>query len=357
MGALRGVRVLDLSIWRPGPYATQLLAALGADVVKVEPPGGDPMRHFPELFEELNAGKRSICLDLRSDDGRARLAPLAATADVVVEAFRPGAAQRLGVAYDDVRAVNPAVVYCSISGFGQSGPLVAVPGHDLAYQAWAGTLTPRALEPGALPPVPPVPIGDLASGLLAFGLISAELAGRASTGEGRHLDVSMADTLATWTGATSGGGLGDGTEMRELPTYGVFACSDGRLLALAFVNEEQFWHSLCEVLGCPDLAPLDTRARMARVAELRTRLAGRIALHPRRELLARLLAADVPAAPVHTREEMLAEAHFRARGTVRDGLEGRAVMGFPALVDGAAVASAGPAPHLDEHAGADWLPA
>src|SRR5438132_1465902 len=126
-GLLAGVRVLDLTIWRPGPYATQLLAELGADVLKVEPPGGDPMRTYPELFAGLSANKRSIVLDLKQAADRARALELAADADVVVESFRPGVAARLGVGYEDIQAVNPGVVYCSVSGLGQDGPLSLAP--------------------------------------------------------------------------------------------------------------------------------------------------------------------------------------------------------------------------------------
>src|SRR4051794_16236374 len=137
-GLLSGLRVLDLSVWRPGPYATQLLAEIGADVVKVEPPAGDPMRSYPELFASLSANKRSIVLDLKSDGDRARVLELATAADVVIEGFRPGVSARLGVAYADVSRVNASVVYCSVSGMGQSGPLYLAPGHDANYQAWAG---------------------------------------------------------------------------------------------------------------------------------------------------------------------------------------------------------------------------
>ena len=141
-GLLTGVRVLDFSIWRPGPYATQLLADLGADVLKVEPPGGDPMRAFPDLFASLNANKRSIVLDLKDDQDRARAHELVADADALVEGFRPGVMDRLGLGYEAVRERNPAIVYCSISGYGQTGPLAEVPGHDLNYQAFAGVLAP-----------------------------------------------------------------------------------------------------------------------------------------------------------------------------------------------------------------------
>jgi len=162
-GLLSGLRVLDLSVWRPGPYATQLLAEIDADVIKVEPPGGDPMRTYPELFASLSANKRSIVLDLKQDADRARALELAAAADVVIEGFRPGVVARLGVAYEHVRAVNHAIVYCSLSGMGQHGPLALAPAHDLNYQAWAGALRPEGNEPV----VGRLPIADLAGGVFA----------------------------------------------------------------------------------------------------------------------------------------------------------------------------------------------
>ncbi len=140
---LSGLRVLDLSIWRPGPYATSLLVALGADVLKVEPPGGDPMRHYRGLFEAINAGKRSVELDLKDGAGQAQALALAAQADVLVEGFRPGVMARLGLDEGTVRAINPGIVYCSISGYGQQDARAALPGHDVNYQAWAGALTPE----------------------------------------------------------------------------------------------------------------------------------------------------------------------------------------------------------------------
>jgi crotonobetainyl-CoA:carnitine CoA-transferase CaiB-like acyl-CoA transferase len=194
---LSGLRVLDLSVWRPGPYATQLLAEIGADVLKVEPPGGDPMRSYPELFASLNANKRSIVLDLKRDDDLGRALELAADADVLVEGFRPGVADRLGVGYSGVRAVAPSIVYCSVSGMGQTGPFRLVPGHDLNYQAWAGALTPE----GGAPEVSKLPIADLAGGMAAAFAVCAAVVRRQRTGEGEYIDTAMTDVLATWTGA------------------------------------------------------------------------------------------------------------------------------------------------------------
>src|SRR5438477_12054071 len=159
-GLLAGVRILDFTIWRPGPYATQLLGELGAEVCKVEPPGGDPMRAYPGLFEGLSVNKRSIVLDLKSEEGRRRALELAAEAEVVIEGFRPGVAARLGIGYDDVVAVHRTVIYCSLSGLGQDGELAHTVGHDLNFQAWGGALAPD----GGTPVVPAIPVADLAGG-------------------------------------------------------------------------------------------------------------------------------------------------------------------------------------------------
>jgi crotonobetainyl-CoA:carnitine CoA-transferase CaiB-like acyl-CoA transferase len=272
-GLLDGVRVLDLTIWRPGPYATQLLADLGADVIKVEPPGGDPMRVYGGLFATLHANKRSIVLDLKQPDDRRRALELAGDADVVIEGFRPGVAARLGMGYDDVRGVNDGVVYCSLSGYGQTGDLTALPGHDLNYQAWAGVLAPD----GGEPIVPEVPIADLAGGLAAAFAVCAAVVRQLRTGEGEHIDVAMADVLATWTGAVtpradgfpSEGGddddNGDEDEHdgrgRGVAGYGTFRTGDDRHLTLGVLTEDHFWSALCDVLHLTDVRDLDFTAR------------------------------------------------------------------------------------------------
>src|SRR5438874_800242 len=233
-GLLTDVRVLDLSIWRPGPYATQLLVELGADVVKVEPPGGDPMRVFPTLFAVLNAGKRAVAVDLKDAAGRAAVLERTASADVVVEGFRPGVVDRLGVGEDAVRAGNPSVVYCSVSGYGQDGPLRLLPGHDLNYQAWAGVVEPR---PGDdTPVVGRPPIADLAGGCYAALAICAAVVRRLRRDEGERIDVSMTDILATWTGALPPLTLPDGRSLGELPGYGTFATADGGWIALGVLR-------------------------------------------------------------------------------------------------------------------------
>lgn len=314
-GLLAGVRVLDLSIWRPGPYATQLLVEMGAEVVKVEPPGGDPMRVFPTLFGVLNAGKRSAAVDLKEEAGRRAVLELGRGADVVVEGFRPGVVHRLGVDSGSFTRVNPAVVYCSISGYGQRGPLAGVPGHDLNYQAWAGTLEPR---PGTDEPVlARPPIADLAGGAYAAMAICAALVNRANTGAGEVIDVSMTDVLASWTGAAPPLTLPDGQPVGgRVPGYGTFRTADGGWVALGVISEDHLWERLMNALGLADAASLTFPERLALTAPLDDRLAGAIALRERDGLVTELAAAGVPASPVLSQAEMLAAEHFRDRGTV-----------------------------------------
>ena len=248
---LSGLRVLDLSIWRPGPYATSLLVPLGADVLKVEPPGGDPMRFYPGLFAAVNEGKRSVELDLKDAVECARVLELATQADVLVEGFRPGVLARFGLDEEAVRARNPGIVYCSISGYGQHDPRAALPGHDVNYQAWSGALTPE----GGTATMPRLPTADLAAGLTAaFGICAAVL-GRSTSGEGTYLDVSMTDVLATWTGPagprTADGSAAD-PPSAPTPGYGLFATADDGQIALGVLSEQHFWSSLCAELGLDD---------------------------------------------------------------------------------------------------------
>jgi crotonobetainyl-CoA:carnitine CoA-transferase CaiB-like acyl-CoA transferase len=326
-GLLGGVRVLDLSIWRPGPYATQLLVEMGADVVKVEPPGGDPMRVFPTLFAVLNAGKRSAAVDLKSDAGRTAVLARAEDADVVVEGFRPGVVGALGVDDVGVRRVNPSIVYCSISGYGQTGPLATVPGHDVNYQAWAAVLEPR---PGEGPVVARPPIADLAGGVYAAMAVCAALVRRARTGEGESIDVSMTDILASWVGAVPPLRLPDGQSVGgQVPGYGTFATADGGWIALGVISEDHFWSGLVRTLGLDDVASLSFGERLALGSGLGDRIEEAVAARDRDELVRELSAAGVPVAPVLGQREMLAAPPLRSRGTVVDGPDGGAVMQHP----------------------------
>ncbi len=365
-GLLAGMRILDLSVWRPGPYATSLLAEVGADIVKVEPPGGDPLRLYPGLFASVNANKRSVMLDLKTTGGRSRALELAADCDIVVEGFRPGVAARLGVGYGDVSAVRPSVVYCSLSGMGQDGPLARAPGHDLNYQAWAGLLAPD----GGPPSVPAVPVADLAGGMAAAFAICAAFVRRLTSGEGEYIDLAMADVLATWTGAVTpraqtspAAGPRDpdrrgpaGSGRGPVPGYGTFPCADGGHVALGVLSEDHFWRPLCAELGLGTLGGLDFDQRLARGAELQALVAEAVAARTRDELVAGLLAADVPVAPVQDRAEMLATSHFSARRVVTADPWAEPASGYPVRFRRHPATRSGPPPGLDEHRGAGFAP-
>ena len=315
-GPLAGVRVLELGGWRPVAHAGALLADAGADVIKIEPPGGDPMRQWPQLWGNLVAGKRLQGSDLRDADERETVLALAEDADVVIEGWRPGTADRLGVGPAVVRSRNPRVVYCSISGYGQLGPLAGVPGHDINYQAWAGALIPAS---GGAPEEPALPVADLAAGTTAAFAISAALVRARATGDGALLDIAMSDVMVSWAGvhdhlAYSGDTEGDADPAGD-PGYGLFATADG-WVALGIAVEDRFWDALCTAIELPDLVGVPIAARLRRRAELRERVAAAMSQRARDELVADLIAEDVPAAPVLRRSEVAGVEHHRARGVI-----------------------------------------
>lgn len=299
---LAGTRILDLSRLIPGPYATLLLAGLGAEVVKVEPPGeGDYLRRLPPLgpdgmnavFSALNRGKRSAVLNLRAEGGREALRRLAARADVLVESFRPGVLDRLGVGLESLRAASPRLVTCSISGYDAGGPHAARAGHDLTYQALAGAL---GLVPAgeAGPPMPPLTLADLSGGLFAAQGVLAALLARASSGRGRHVAVSLEESvgaLLVLDRAELGMAHGFGDQLRGgRAGYRLYRCADGRHLALAAL-EPKFWQAFCRAAGRPEWEarwPDPDQASLA--GEVAALLAGR----PAEEWAALLHAADVP---------------------------------------------------------------
>src|SRR3954462_7272593 len=266
---LDGITILDFSTLLPGPLATFMLAEAGADVIKVERPGGEDMRAFPPrlgtgsaAFAMLNAGKTSIVADLKTAEGRAKLRPLIARADVLVEQFRPGVMARIGLGYDAVRAINPRVVYCSISGYGQEGSRSQEAGHDINYQARTGLLS---LSPGTTgsPSVPPALVADIAGGSFPAVInILLALRQRDLTGEGCHLDIAMADAMFTfaWFALAIGQATGRYPGPGELliaggsPRYQLYSTRDGKLVACAAL-EQKFWLCFVKAVGlAPDLA-------------------------------------------------------------------------------------------------------
>ena len=315
-GPLAGVRVLDFSTRLPGPLASLILAEAGAEVIKVERPGtGDEARaHRPALdgdgaaFALLNRGKRSVSIDLKAEDALARLAPLVAASDVLIEQFRPGVMERLRLGYEHARKINPRIVYASITGYGE-GPLAARPGHDLDYLAQSGLLALSGDCDGR-PVLPPVPIADIAGGSypLVVNVLLA-LRERERTGEGCRIGISMHDnllTLAYWALA-EGWATGRWPQAGAArltggsPRYGVYRTLDGRFVTCTPL-EDAFWQRFCDALG------LDAAHREGAVGDrdAQARIAAILATRTAAEWTTRLTAADVPHAIAHSLDEALA---------------------------------------------------
>jgi crotonobetainyl-CoA:carnitine CoA-transferase CaiB-like acyl-CoA transferase len=324
----------------PGPYATRLLCDLGADVIKVERPEGDAITEMlPGLYEFLNRGKRVVRLDLKSNEGRRRAHALMGEADVVVEGFRPGVADRLSLGYEMAKQLQPHVVYCSISGFGQDGPNRDEPGHDIAYEASGGAFA-GPITAGAAIGRPHVPVGDLGSATFAAFTISSVLADRSRT-EACYLDLSMQEVVAYLAVSRWGTFLSDGRSatLDQLANYSpghcVYRTGDDRFIACAAV-EDRFWSRLCVGLERPDLdaAPYDSHAgRMEHRVALEAELGDEIVRHRCDELMERLKALDVPVAEVLDAAGVVSSEHLRERGAV-SMVDGGVRLDFPVRLGG-----------------------
>jgi len=329
-GPLTGVEVLDLSSVGPAARCTRLLADYGATVVKVAPVpgrGAAPVVPAPWAYSG-HRGMRRVQLDLRDEDGRAAFLSLAARADVVVESFRPGVVDRLGIGYTAVRRVNPAIVYCSTSGFGQRGPRASWAGHDLDYLAVGGFLASSGRRADGGPPLPGATVADAAAGGMHAALaITTALFGRAATGEGAYLDVSVADGVL-WlmslqvdehlaTGARPGPGYDVLTG--RFACYDTYRARDGRWLAVGAI-ERKFFANLCRALGCPQWA--DRQYDDAAQDAIRADLAAAFATRDRDEWVALLSAADTCVAPVQDVAELPSDPQFAWRGAFVEAAAG-----------------------------------
>jgi len=348
MAPLSGLTVLDFSTLLPGPFASLMLAEAGARVIKIEPPRGDDMRRFPPMvgdssaaFAALNHGKEFLSVDLKDPGALALLRPYLESADILLEQFRPGVMARLGLGYEAVSAINPRLVYCSITGYGQTGPRAHEAGHDLNYISRTGMLS---LSTGGSdrPTMPPLLAADIAGG--SFPAVINILLGlrqRDLTGKGSYIDVAMADTPASFawhavaTLAVSGRSPLDGQELFTggSPRYRTYPTSDKRLVAVGAL-EDKFWFGFCEAIGVPD--PL--RVPSAPPKLVIDFIAQIIAAKPARHWKAVLEPLDICVCVVATLEEATADLHFTLRGlyarkaTLPDGTE--VPRAFVPLADG-----------------------
>ena len=360
---MTGLRVLDFTMMMAGPYCTRMMADLGAEVIKVEPPAGDPMRTSVPVrdgcsayFGHLNAGKKSVVLDLKQPAERASALELAKTADVVVESFRPDVMSRMGLGYADIERVNPAVVYVSISGFGQRGPHAGRPAYAPIVHASSGLdLAIMGHQKAAAPPPTGIFTADVMAGL--FGLIGAQsaLAVRAASGRGQHVDVSLFEGILNLMPY----------EVQEAqcpqpprPIYRALRSADGFVMLMALT--EANFDNLCEAIDRPDLK------RDERFSAPRPRAANRDALSDLVEAWTEQRTSDaceqhfakhgVPCSRYRSVAQTLDDPQVVARGsyaTVADAAGGYRVPNLPFLLDGARPQVRNDVPRLGEHA-AEW---
>jgi len=365
--ALSGLRVLDASRLLPAALCTQMLADLGADVLKVEEPGrGDYQRSFPPMarhdsgtFLLCNRNKKSMTLNLKDQRGKEIFKDLARSSDILVEGFRPGVMERLGLDYQTMRDVNPRLVYCSVSGYGQTGPYRLAAGHDLNYMGIAGSLPLFAKTPGQ-PLVPGLLVADIGGGSLmaVYGILAAILA-RHQTGQGQHVDVSMMDGAMAFLAYHAAEPLfgnhdPQGGEYRNAggaACYNIYTCRDGGQVTLGAL-EQHFWHRFCDAAGCPDLKEEQFPEGAAREEQF-TKVRAIFVQRTRAEWMDIFAANDIPAGPVNTIREAFHDPQVKAREMlvhIDHPTEGRIPqLGFPVKFSHTPGQMRLPPPRLGEH--------
>ena len=360
MSALTGLRILELTQVMAGPFCGQVLADMGADVVKVEPPDGDSTRHAlgASAFLAVNRNKRSLVLDLKSAEHQAVLHRLVADADVLLENYRPGVAARLGADWETLSAINPQLIYASVSGFGQTGPYAQRPGYDLIAQGLAGVMSVTG-EPDGDPVKCGIPIGDLSAGLFcAVGILSAVVA-RERTGRGQRIDTSLFEgalALSIWETAELWGtgrvpqALGSGH--RLLAPYQALRTADGHINVGA--NNQRLWRRLCEAIDRTELID-DARFasnddRMERRAELVVEIERALAARSTHEWVDVLVEAGVPCGPIHDYQQVFEDPHTQAR-EMEVQVGSQRMLGIPVKLSDTPGAVRSAAPGLGEHTG------
>lgn len=357
---LAGYRVLDLSQYIPGPFATRLLSDLGADVIKVEPPRGDPMRNFmlsdnatpSALYRHLNRGKRVVRLDLKSDQGKAELSRLLKKADVLLESFRPGVMDRLGFDRTRLEALNPQLVHCALSGYGQNGPYRNHAGHDLNYCAASGALS--ATGTVAQPMIIFPPLADHAGAMQAVTAIQSALLGRAKSGKGAFIDISLFDSaMALQYLGLSEAKESAGMQREQLllnggaACYNIYETADNQFLALAPL-EAKFWRAFCEAVDRPAWISrqLENMPQTALIAELRELFLSQPLEHWQR-LLGEV---DCCFETIPTLDQAKHHPQVEARGLLNDWEPA-----YPAWINGAPCRLPNPLVEIGDGKSVEWL--
>lgn len=325
---LEGIRVLDLSRVIAGPFCTQLLADYGAEVIKVEDrQGGDPSRMQPplingtgSLFYLVNRNKKSLALDLKQEAGREVLLRLVHESDVLIEQFRPGVMDKLGLGYESLKAINPRLIYCSLSGYGQTGPMSSAPSHDLNFQSLSGMGILNG-KPGETPLVPPVTLMALAGGsLYAVAAIMMALYQRTRTGEGQYCDIAILDgtvslTVSLLADRAGWGSLprGEGMLAGGFACYSIYAASDGGYISLAAV-EGKFWKHFCNEIGHPEFAAVQWDPTCQE--DIKARVQDYFLTRTRREWEEHFAGSDICFSPVLDLDEMCRHPQVQARDMI-----------------------------------------
>ncbi|MGB3072044.1 MAG: CaiB/BaiF CoA-transferase family protein [Ottowia sp.] len=367
--ALAGLTVLDASRLLPAALCTQMLGDLGADVLKVEEPGrGDYQRGFPPLgkadsgtFLLCNRNKRSMTLNLKHEEGKHIFRELAAQSDVLVEGFRPGVMDRLGLGYEALKAINPRLIYCAISGYGQDGPYKHLAGHDLNYLGVIGAL-PLFGKANEGPMVPGMLAADTGASLTGAWAILAAVLARQNTGLGQFIDVSMMDSAMAFLTYHAAEPLFGNVEPRGgeyrntggAPCYGIFRCADGHYVTLGAL-EEHFWTRFCDLAGVPHLKEDQFPEGEARERQFRV-LEDLFRQRTRQEWVDLFFVHDIPGGPVNTMREAFDDPHMRARQMllhIDHPVEGRIPqLGFPVKFSGTPARIDTPPPTLGQHTSA-----
>lgn len=370
MGAppLEGVRVLEMARILAGPWAGQTLADLGAEVTKVESPEGDMTRQWGPPFMErdgersaayfhcCNRGKKSIVVDFRTPEGREAIKRLAMESDVLIENYRAGSLAKHGLDYDSLSSLNPALVYCSITGFGQTGPYASRAGFDFNIQGMSGLMSVTG-EPGRQPQKAGVAITDLFTALYSASAILAALYQRRDTGRGQHIDMSLLDTAVSVTAnqamnyfATGKAPERIGNAHQNLTPYQVFDCKDGWII-IATGSDAQF-RKLCSLLGVGEMGMdpkfLSNSDRIQNRDEMTARLSERTLMRSRSDLLASCEEHGIPAGPINDISETFADPQVAHRG-LRGEIAGLPTLLSPMVLSGERLSASAPPPNLGEH--------